>query len=451
MIKRFRTTIFLFILTPALFVGVVFTPGLLAKVTSWSARTPSALAAIQDEINQRNQQIADLERQIGEYQKQIDDRRGKASSLSNEIAIMNAQINSLQLEIRSLSLSISKTGSEIEVTNQEIGEAVDRISRGRASLAEYLRTLNALDQEDMLQLLFKHERISDFFGHLDNIETTQANITDLIDEIRIEKERLDAKEDALLQKKAELVNLQSIQEQQKRSAELTKSQKNNLLKVTKGEESKYQNLVKKTKTDIEKIRAQIFYLQQNGVSAEDAVTYGQLAAISQGIRPAFLLGILEIESGLGKNVGTGNWLSDMYNCYKRLGRVTRAEQEKAAFLKIVNSLGLDPDSVKVSREPNYGCGGAMGPAQFIATTWLGYAEEVARITGHNPPNPWNVQDAFTASAIKLARGGANQKTRAGEIAAAKAYISGNSKCATSTCNSYANAVLRKADQIEQNL
>ena len=104
MIKRFRTTIFLFILTPALFVGVVFTPGLLAKVTSWSARTPSALAAIQDEINQRNQQIADLERQIGEYQKQIDDRRGKASSLSNEIAIMKAQINNLQLKIPNFSL-----------------------------------------------------------------------------------------------------------------------------------------------------------------------------------------------------------------------------------------------------------------------------------------------------------------------------------------------------------
>ena len=39
------------------------------------------------------------------------------------------------------------------------------------------------------------------------------------------------------------------------------------------------------------------------MSAEDAVKYGQLAAIGAGIRPAFLLAELEQESALGSNVG----------------------------------------------------------------------------------------------------------------------------------------------------
>jgi membrane-bound lytic murein transglycosylase B len=93
----------------------------------------------------------------------------------------------------------------------------------------------------------------------------------------------------------------------------------------------------------------------------------------------------------------------------------------------------------------------MGPAQFIPTTWVGYSDEITRITSHNPTNPWNFEDAFTASAIKLARGGASSQDRAGEIRAAKAYISGNGSCTSATCNSYALTIQQKASQIESNL
>src|SRR3989344_5674756 len=233
------------------------------------------------------------------------------------------------------------------------------------------------------------------------------------------------------------------------------------IRETKGQESKFQELIKQSQKDIEKIREQLTFLHQHGITAEDAVRYAQLAAIRAGIRPAFLLAILEIESRLGQNVGTGNWKDDMYECYIRLGTkyypnkrsyyLQRAETEKNAFFVIIGKLGLSPDSVKVSREPNYGCGGAMGPAQFIPSTWLSYEEEVARLTGNNPPNPWSIEDAFTASAIKLARGGANTKTRAGENSAARAYIGGSTRCSSSICNYYANTVLRKADEIEKNL
>ncbi|HZZ99258.1 MAG TPA: hypothetical protein VFK07_00920, partial [Candidatus Paceibacterota bacterium] len=98
----------------------------------------------------------------------------------------------------------------------------------------------------------------------------------------------------------------------------------------------------------------------------------------------------------------------------------------------------------------YGWGGAMGPAQFIPSTWMGYRDRVSQIVGH-PANPWNIEDAFTAAAVKLAAGGATSQTTAGEVAASKAYYSGNPKCLSAPCNSYANAVQRTAAQIAQNL
>ena len=410
-----------------------------------------ASAAVQDEIDKRNQQIEELQRQIEQYQQQVDSARGQSRTLENEIAKLNAKINQLTLEIKILAISIDQTGIEINDTEGKINEAQSKIILHRQALAQYLKLAYQIDQKTLTEILLQNHTLSDFFNNLNNLNATQDNLLLTIDNIKKLKGELEQRQQELEDKRQELKELKSLQELQKKNLGGNKNDKSRLLTITKGQESKFQELVKKSQSDIGKIRAQVTYLQQYGVSAEDAVKYGQLAAIAANIRPAFLIAILEIESGLGRNVGTGNWMQDMYTCYLRLGKPQRAETEKNAFLAIVNKLGLNPDTVKVSREPNYGCGGALGPAQFLPSTWLAYENEVARLTGHNPPNPWSIEDAFMASAIKLANGGATSKDRTGETRAAKAYISGKPTCTSRICNYYASAVLNKADQIEPNL
>ncbi|MEK9174802.1 MAG: lytic murein transglycosylase, partial [Patescibacteria group bacterium] len=128
-----------------------------------------------------------------------------------------------------------------------------------------------------------------------------------------------------------------------------------------------------------------------------------------------------------------------------------AEKQKNAFFKITRELGYNPDSMPVSKKPNYGCGGAMGPAQFLPSTWLLFDDKVSSLTGHNPPDPWKVEDAFTAAALYLADAGATAKTQKTELRAAKAYISGSPNCTKYICNFYSREVLRIAALIEPNL
>ena len=411
----------------------------------------SASAGLQDEIDTRNRQIEQLQKQIDDYQRQIDENGQKAKTLTGEIGSLNAQINKVLLEIKSLGIAIDQTGLEANNTQNQINDAQKKLDLHRIALAQYIRILDRADQENLTQVLFKHATISSFFDNIKNLQDTQNNLRTTIISIRELKSDLELKKDDLLDKKNDLERLKNLEQSEKRTLDQAKGQKDRLLKDTKGQEAKFQQLVKQSKQDIERIKEQVFYLQQNGVTVEEAIKFGQLAAIRVDIRPAFLIAILEVESGLGRNVGTGNWLTDMYNCYIKLGKPTRAEAEKVAFLQIVSSLGLNPDTVKVSREPNYGCGGALGPAQFLPTTWLAYIERVANLTGHNPPNPWNIEDAFMASAIKLANAGATAKTRTAEMGAARAYIGGKTTCSSRICNYYANAVLNKAAIIEPNL
>jgi len=418
-------------------------------------------ASVQDELAEKEKQIQGLEQLIQQYQQDLDKNSDQKRTLESEIVKLNTQINQVQLEIRKLDVSIDQTNLGIEETQRGINDATVKIEVHKSALAGYIQEMYFADQETLTQVLLKHGRISEFFDNLNDIQVTQDNLRVAIKNIKELQIDLENKDSDLKDKKSDLERLRYFQQIEKNSVAVVKNERDNLLKATKGQEKQFQSLIAKSKRDVQAIRSQITYLIQQGISAEDAVKFGELAAIGAGIRPAFLLAILEIESGLGRNVGSGNWRDDMYECYIRLGTIyytnrkayylNRAETEKNAFFEIVNKLGLNADTVKVSREPNYGCGGAMGPAQFIPSTWLAYEDRVARLTGHNPPNPWSIEDAFTASAIKLAAGGADSKTRAGEIGAAKAYIGGSRTCSSSICNSYSSAVLRKAEEIEKNL
>lgn len=406
---------------------------------------------VEGEIEEKSKQIQELERQIQELAVQAEQKRKEARTLENEVGGLDSQIRIIELEVKKTQITISQTSEEITETSKKIQEAEETIGKHKSALAQAIRILNRNDNESLTEIIFKYDSLSDFFSNLYNIQTTQDSLKVSIQNIKVLKTDLEETKEELRSKKLELERYKLIQEIDKRSVNNAKKEKNNLLKETKGKESQFQKLIQQSKFDIERIKEQVFFLQQNGISVEDAVKFAQLSALRVGIRPAFLLAILEIESGLGKNVGKGNWLDDMYECYLRLRKPERAETEKAAFFAIISKLGLDPNSVKVSREPNYGCGGAIGPAQFIPSTWLAYEEEVARLTGHNPPNPWSIEDSFIASAIKLARGGASGKTTNDEDKAARIYISGKGSCRSRICNYYANAVKRKAEQIEKNL
>ena len=411
--------------------------------------------SVQDEIDTRNKQIEEIQKRIDEYEKQIEGAQSQSQTLQNQINNLNAKINQVQLEIKSLSISINKTSLEIDTTETKIREAEDKINKHKNALGQYIKIINENDQRSLTEILLKNQNLSDFFNDLNSIQTTQDNLKTAIDDIKQLKGELEKHQSNLEEKQTELEQAKRLQEIEKRSIDSTKATQAKLLKDTKGQESKYQELVKKSQKDIEAIKNQIGYLIQNGVSAEEAVKYGQLAAIGAGIRPAFLLAELEQESALGGNVGKCYIVDRISGATRRItnGQIynkgIHPTRDLPLFLKITEELGRDPFQTPISCGSSWG--GAMGPAQFISSTWIGYREEVTRLTGHNPANPWSIEDAFVAAASKLARDGADSKTRAGEIAASKRYYCGNATSTKSGCINYANSVQRLAKEIETNL
>ena len=219
-----------------------------------------------------------------------------------------------------------------------------------------------------------------------------------------------------------MIDLRKAQVGLKASIVTQELEKQRILKISKGLETEYKKVLASKKQTAAAIRAELFAL-----SGSAAIPFAKAYDIAKGvqsytgIRPAFLLAIIAEESNLGENVGKGNWNVDM------------PERDKPAFLQITSALGLDPNAVPVSKKPWYGWGGAMGPAQFIPSTWIGMQDAVKKATGKSAVSPWDPGDSFMAAGIYLRDSGGVGST-ANERHAALCYLAG---CKNATKKAYA--------------
>jgi membrane-bound lytic murein transglycosylase B len=397
-------------------------------------------AAVNDFKSNLQKDLQTIESQINEYRDRISAAQNETKTLNREIQLLGNKIKQSELEIKQTELVIQQTQLGINEKGDEIQAQELKLGREKILLAQYLQGIHEFDQESMVELIFSQKSLSGIFSEFNALETIQQKTYETITQIREIKDSLEAEKDDLTQKKEEEVQLKALQLAQRAGLAAQQKQNKDLLAQTKGQESAFQKLLQKAKSDATAIKKQIYMLEGVGLSMtlEEAYNHAKFAADRTGVRPAFLLAVLKQESSWGTNVGTGTWKKDM-----------RPIDQKA-FVQICDELNLDPDKMPVSRKPSYGWGGAMGPAQFLPSTWLAYKDQIAKATGHNPPSPWDIDDAFTASAIKLAKDGASQRTSDTEWKAAMIYFAG-SNWGKKVYSFYGDSVMELAEIIQGQL
>lgn len=383
-------------------------------------------------------ELNDLEAQIAVHKKNITEKQQQGVSLSRDISILSEKIKQSQAQIKAHDKAISRLNQSINEKDRTIANLNNKMDREKDSLAQILRKTNYQDSYSLLDFSLSGHSLSNFFSDADSFSVLQRALNQSFEDIRITKVDIESVRTELVDAKLEEVEIRKANLLEKKKVENNQAEKKELLTVTKGQEATYKKLLTDREKQAAKIRAALFEL-----SGTKAINFGQaydFALIAQkvtGIRPAFLLGLITVESNLGQNVGKGNWKVDMH-----------PTRDQPIFKQICEKLGLNPDDMPVSKKQWYGYGGAMGPAQFIPSTWVLYENRVAKVTGRGYANPWNPEDAFIAAALYLTDSGAVYGNRTKEHRAAMCYLAGCGNANKKSLQFYANDVFSYADKYE---
>lgn len=392
-----------------------------------------------------NQKADEIERDLSKTKSQRISLQNKVFNLKKKIEQLDLQIQQGNLVIQDLSLQIEDTKNSIDNTTSKINEI-------KGQIAQILRDIYEKDQRTNLEILLSENKISDFFNDVLELEMLNEKNRELLRNLEDLKESLSKQKESLDSEKERLERQLLVQQLQKKESEDVKREKEELLRKTKGSEEKYEAYLRETKEKAAKIRERIFEL----IGVEKAPTFGEAVEIAKyvqkmtGIRSAFLLAILTQESNIGRNVGqcyvtnfsTGE--GERASSGAKVKRVMNPKRDIPYFLRITKSLGRDPSHTLVSCPLKYGWGGAMGPAQFIPSTWVYLEPELKSILGREP-DPWSIKDSFLAAGLYLKKLGGTKN----EWRAAMRYFSGSSWSKYEEF--YGNSVLRLASKYQKDI
>ncbi len=392
------------------------------------AQSPNPIEARRTQLQA---ELLELEAQMREQQALVDGKRTERVSLERDIAILDAEIQKARLAIRARDIEIQQLTGTIYSKEEIIAELDAKLEREKEALAQFVRKTYEIDQVSMIEIILGNRNFTDFFEELDDYEAIKAALRDSFRMVEATKQETQAEKISLESKHQEELELRRLQEMEKDSVERQEREKQRILRETRGEESRYQQMLATTERTAAEIRAELFALRDTtAIPFGEAYQLALEASRATGVRPAFILAILKQETDLGSNVGTCNRPNDPpEKSWRHImpgpndgHRSSRDDQ--TVFLRIMQELGRSPDGTPLSCPWGNGWGGAMGPSQFIPTTWASYAPRVAAALGVPLADPWNPRHAFFATAIFMQDLGAAAGTHAAEREAALRYYAG---------------------------
>lgn len=362
------------------------------------------------------------------YEDSVKDAKEKSNTLKGEIAGIQSRIKKLNNDISKNSLMIKDLTIQVKNTGESISESEKNLENLRNQLKDLLISAYKEDSRTAIEIFLSGEDLTDNIDNLVGFKSLSyrnqvlvQNIEDLKSNLEKQKVKLDSQKNQLEENvaKQEVQKVQNISLQQ---------EKDKILKETKGQEALFQKFKAEAEQRAAKLRARIFELAGGGVpgiskapSFGEALEYAKQAGNAVGVRPSFILAILAQETRIGKNVGRCYVVNE--KGYGANGKPVMSPKQAPSFIAICSAAGLDYAKTPVScPAPQIGCkyGGAMGPAQFMPTTWDLFKDQIRAYVGHEP-NPWNTQDAFYAAALFVKDAGAGA-SGTGELKAAARYF-----------------------------
>jgi len=223
----------------------------------------SAVTELENQKNDKQRQLLEIKNRINTLQININDQRSKIASLNNEIHLYDLQIQQAEEQIKAADAEMEFINLDITVTLNQIAEAEVEIAEKKALLIKLIRDMYNQDQASALEIILTNNNFSDFLNVVQNTLTFQNRSQELLDDLKSLKLELDAKNEQLAKRKLELETVKLQAEETQRTLLAQQTQRQSILSYTRGQESRYQELLENVSEEEAQIQREIFNLDLN--------------------------------------------------------------------------------------------------------------------------------------------------------------------------------------------
>lgn len=204
----------------------------------------------------------ELSKQLQEKQEEIQKLENQLAEARNQEKTLKSQLNIIDGQTKVTTLKIEETNLKIEKLKREISELasrIDRIGQTLDTLSEILlrriiQTYKYSNSISTIDLLFSSHGFADLLERLKYIQVAQAYDKKKLYELQATKLAYNDQKQDKQTRQTEAEKLNKDLEAYKNQLEEQKKAKDELLKITKNDEAKYQSFIAQLRADTDSIR-----------------------------------------------------------------------------------------------------------------------------------------------------------------------------------------------------
>jgi len=267
----------------------------------------------QELIEDKQEQIEDLQKKADSYRQMIEMKQNKAQTLQNQIDLMEGQIASLTSDISKLQQDIDKTAGEISGLSLQIGEKEEDIENKKKILSGVIQSYYETNQDSLVEFFLRNTNLSEFLSQSDYAVQTSAKVDEVLMSVISARDELEKSKKVLQKINDEQREKQGKIAEKKRSLDGEQSSKENLLDQTQGEEQKYQDLLVRVEQQKQELLGDISELSKEK-SSEIAAIEATLEKPKSGLASTSWY-FSQRDSRWGdQHIGFSNTLMKSYGC-----------------------------------------------------------------------------------------------------------------------------------------
>jgi peptidoglycan hydrolase CwlO-like protein len=191
-----------------------------------------------------------LQQQIKQYEQKIADLQGQETTLSSQITVMNSRIKLTEYQIQATQAQIINITLDIDTASKKITSLQNALNSSITVLLNRIVATYEVGTIQPLQILLTSGNASDFLQRLNYLKRAQAHDKQLIYDTQQAKVDYSNQKNIFENKKKQLVSLQAQLQQQTALLDQEKKAEQDLLAQTQGSEANYQQLLASAKAQL---------------------------------------------------------------------------------------------------------------------------------------------------------------------------------------------------------